>query len=161
MQKIVPHLWFDKQAEEAVQYYVSIFKDSKIVNVARYGKAGAEASGMPEGSVMTITFQLQGQDFMALNGGPVFTFSPATSLLVNCDTQEEVDELWEKLTDGGEEQPCGWLQDKYGVSWQIVPTILGELMQDEDPSKTERVMEALLPMKKIDIQTLKRAYEEE
>jgi predicted 3-demethylubiquinone-9 3-methyltransferase (glyoxalase superfamily) len=161
VQKIVTHLWFDNQAQEAVDYYVSIFKNSKIVNLARYGEAGAEASGMPEGSVMTITFQLQGQDFMALNGGPVFTFSPATSLLVNCDTQEEVDELWEKLTDGGEEQPCGWLQDKYGVSWQIVPTILGELMQDEDPSKTERVMEALLPMKKIDIQTLKRAYEEE
>jgi predicted 3-demethylubiquinone-9 3-methyltransferase (glyoxalase superfamily) len=161
MQKIVPHLWFDNQAEEAVEYYVSIFKNSKIDDVARYGKAGAEASGMPEGSVMTITFQLEGQDFMALNGGPVFTFSPAISLLVNCDTQEEVDELWEKLSEGGEEQPCGWLQDKYGVSWQIVPTILGELMRDEDPDKVERVVKAFLPMKKLDIQGLKRAYEEE
>jgi predicted 3-demethylubiquinone-9 3-methyltransferase (glyoxalase superfamily) len=157
VQKIVTHLWFDNQAQEAVDYYVSIFKNSKIVNLARYGEAGAEASGMPEGSVMTITFQLEGQDFMALNGGPLFSFSPAISLLVNCDTQEEVDQLWKQLSEGGEEQPCGWLQDKYGVSWQIVPTILGELMQDEDPRKTERVMEALLPMKKIDIQALKRA----
>ncbi len=159
MQKIVPHLWFDAEAEEAVGFYVSIFKNSRIVDMALYGQAGAEASGMPEGTVMTITFQLEGQDFMALNGGPVFTFSPAVSFFVNCDTQEEVDELWEQLSEGGEEEQCGWLRDKYGVSWQIVPTILGETLQDKDQNKSESVMKALLQMKKIDIAELKRAYE--
>lgn len=161
MQKITPCLWFDNQAEEAVNFYVSIFKNSRIVKVAKYGEAGAEASGRPKGTVMTIVFLLEGQEFMALNGGPEFTFSPAISLLVNCETQEEVDALWEKLAEGGDEkaQQCGWLQDKYGVSWQIVPKVLDELMNDSDPEKSERVMKAILQMKKIDIKGLKQAYE--
>ena len=159
MSKIAPCLWFDHQAEEAVNFYVAIFKNSKTLNIARYGDAGAEVSGQPQGSVMTVTFQLEGQDFMALNGGPVFTFSPAISLLVDCATQEEVDRLWEKLSEGGEIEQCGWLRDKYGVSWQIVPTVLGEMMRDPDPEKTNRVMQALLPMKKIDIRVLQRAYD--
>jgi len=154
-------LWFDDQAEEAVNFYVSIFKNSKIGTVTRYGKAGAQASGRPKGTVMTIMFQLEGQDFMALNGGPVFTFSPAISLMVNCRTQEEVDRLWERLSEGGEVQQCGWLQDKYGVSWQIVPTVLGEMLQDEDTERAERVMRAMLPMKKLEIRTLEQAYEHE
>jgi len=161
MQKITPCLWFDNQAEEAVNFYTSIFKNSKIVNVARYGKAGAEVSGRPEGSVMTIIFQLESQEFMALNGGPVFTFSPAISFLRNCETQEEVDALWEKLSAGGEIQECGWLKDKYGVSWQIAPTILGEMLQDKDAEKSERVIKAMLRMKKIDIKGLKQAYEQQ
>jgi predicted 3-demethylubiquinone-9 3-methyltransferase (glyoxalase superfamily) len=160
MQKITPHLWFDDQAEEAVNYYVSIFKNSKVLSIARYGEAGAKVSGRQKDSVMTMVFQLEGQEFMALNGGPVFTFSPAISLLVNCGTQEEVDFLWEKLSEGGEIQQCGWLKDKYGVSWQIVPTILGKMMQDKDARKVERVMAALLPMKKIDIEGLKTAYQQ-
>lgn len=162
MQKITPCLWFDNQAEEAVNFYISVFKNSKIMSIARYGEAGAEVSGRPKGTVMTVTFQLDGQEFMALNGGPVFTFSPAISFIVNCETQEEVDELWEKLSEGGDEkaQQCGWLKDKYGVSWQIVPAILGEMMSDPDPEKSNRVMKALLPMKKLDIKTLKRVYEQ-
>jgi predicted 3-demethylubiquinone-9 3-methyltransferase (glyoxalase superfamily) len=160
MQKIIPHLWFDHQAEEAVRFYVSLFKNSKILNVARYGEAGAKMSGRPQGSVMTVTFQLAGQEFVALNGGPHFKFTEAISLLVNCETQAEVDELWEKLSEGGEKGPCGWLKDRYGLSWQIVPTVLGEMMQDKDPKKTERVMEAVLQMKKLDIAGLKRAYEQ-
>jgi predicted 3-demethylubiquinone-9 3-methyltransferase (glyoxalase superfamily) len=159
MQKIAPCLWFDHQAEEAVNFYVSIFKNSKILKIARYGKAGSEVSGRPEGSVMTVTFQLEGQDFMALNGGSVFMFSPAISLMVDCTTQEEVDRPWERLTEGGAIEQCGWLRDKYGVSWQIVPTIMDELMSDPDPEKTNRVMEALLQMKKIDIIGLKQAYD--
>jgi len=160
MQKITPHLWFDNQAEEAVRFYVSLFKNSKILNVARYGEAGAKVSGRPAGSVMTVTFQLEGQEFMALNGGPHFKFTEAISFLVNCETQAEIDRLWEKLSQGGEQGPCGWLKDKYGLSWQIVPTVLGEMMQDKDPKKTEKVMEALLQMKKLDIAALRRAYEQ-
>ncbi len=135
------------------------FKNSKVLKVARYGEAGAEVSGRPKGTVMTVTFQLEGQDFMALNGGPVFTFSHAISFVANCATQEELDRLWEKLSEGGEIEQCGWLRDKYGVSWQIVPTVLEELMSDPDPEKTNRIMQALLQMKKIDINGLKRAYE--
>ncbi len=160
MQKIVPCLWFDKQAEEAVDFYVSIFKDSDIVSVTRYGDAGAKASGQTKGTVMTIMFRLAGQEFMALNGGPVFTFSPAISLLVNCETQEEVDRLWDKLSEGGEIVECGWLKDKYGVSWQIIPTILGQLLQDPDAAKSDRVMNAMLGMKKIDMEELRRAYDQ-
>jgi predicted 3-demethylubiquinone-9 3-methyltransferase (glyoxalase superfamily) len=139
-----------------VNFYVSIFKNSKIVSVARYGEVGPG----PKGSVMTVTFQLDGQSFMALNGGPHFTFSPAISFFVNCETQEEVDELWEKLSEGGEAVECGWLKDKYGVSWQIVPTVLGEMLNDPDPVKSQRVMQAMLQMKKIDIEGLKKAYEQ-
>ena len=159
MQKITPCLWFDNQAEEAAKFYVSIFKNSKVGSVARYGEEGAKVSGRPKGTVMTVTFQLDGQEFMALNGGPMFKFTEAISLIVNCKTQQEVDELWEKLSKGGEEGPCGWLKDKYGLSWQIVPTVLGEMMQDKDPEKSERVMKAMLQMKKLDIKSLEQAYE--
>ena len=159
MQKITPFLWFNNKAEEAANFYASIFKNSKIGSIARYGKEGADVSGRPKGSVMVVTFQLYGQEFIALNGGPQFTFSPAISFVVNCETQQEVDHLWEKLSEGGATQQCGWLQDKYGVSWQIVPTILGEMMQDKDEEKSERVMKAMLQMVKIDIQGLKRAYD--
>jgi predicted 3-demethylubiquinone-9 3-methyltransferase (glyoxalase superfamily) len=158
MQKFTLCLWFDSKAEEAVRFYTSVFKDSKIKGIAHYGKAGAEAAGKPEGTVMTVSFQLNGQDFLALNGGPEFTFSPAMSIIANCDTQEEIDELWQKLSEGGEEIECGWLKDKYGVAWQIVPTVLSEMMSDEDPARSERVMKALLQMKKLDIEILKRAY---
>ena len=158
MQKITPFLWFDNNAEEAAKYYISIFKNSKIIDIVHYGESGAEASGRPEGTVMIVTFELEGQRFMALNGGPVFKFSPAISFLVNCNTQEEVDELWEKLSEGGEKEQCGWLKDKFGASWQIVPNVLGEMLQDRDAKKSERVMEALLQMKKIDIQGLRKAY---
>jgi len=160
MQKITPCLWFDDQAEEAVNFYISLFRNSRIVSIARYGDAAAAASGRPKGSVMTIVFHLEGQDFMALNGGPVFTFSPAISLMVNCASQEELDMLWEKLSAVPEAEQCGWLQDKYGVSWQIVPAALGEVMQDKDPERTERFMKAVLQMKKLDIGTLMRAYEQ-
>jgi predicted 3-demethylubiquinone-9 3-methyltransferase (glyoxalase superfamily) len=159
VQKITPFLWFNNKAEEAANFYASIFKNSKIGSIARYGKEGADVSGRPKGSVMVVTFQLYGQKFIALNGGPQFTFSPAISFVVNCETQQEVDHLWEKLSEGGATQQCGWLQDKYGVSWQIVPTILGEMMQDKDEEKSERVMKAMLQMVKIDIQGLKRAYD--
>jgi predicted 3-demethylubiquinone-9 3-methyltransferase (glyoxalase superfamily) len=154
MQKIVPFLWFDGKAEEAMNFYASIFKNSKIGDVTRYGKAGPG----PEGTVMSATFELEGQKFYALNGGPQFTFTPAISFFVNCETQQEVDELWEKLSAGGQEQPCGWLQDKFGLSWQIIPTILGKLLGDKDPAKAQRVMQAMLQMKKIDIARLKQAY---
>lgn len=143
-----------------MNFYVSIFKNSRIVNIARYGEAGAKVSGMPKGTVMTITFHLDGQEFMALNGGPHFTFSPAISFLVNCETQEEIDTLWEKLSEDGEIEQCGWLKDKYGVSWQIAPSFLGEVWQDKDVEKKERVMKALLQMKKLDIKGLKKAYEQ-
>jgi predicted 3-demethylubiquinone-9 3-methyltransferase (glyoxalase superfamily) len=155
MQKITPFLWFDDKAEEAMRFYVSIFKNSRIVSVSRYGEAGPG----PKGTVMVAAFELDGQEFLALNGGPQFTFSPAISLLVNCEAQDEVDYFWERLSEGGEKDRCGWLRDKYGLSWQVVPTILGELMQDQDPEKSKRVMEAMLQMQKIDIEGLKRAYE--
>jgi len=161
MQKITPFLWFDDKAEEAVNFYVSIFKNSKIGTITRYGEEGAKVSGRPKGTVMVVTFQLDGQEFMALNGGPHFKFSEATSFLVNCETQQEVDELWEKLSEGGEEGRCGWLKDKYGLSWQIVPTVLGKMLQDKDAEKSERVMNAMLKMDKIEIKTLKQAYEQQ
>jgi len=161
MQKITPFLWFNEQAEEAVNFYTSIFKNARITSIARYGEAGAEVSGRAKGAVMTVAFQLEGQEFIALNGGPHFTFTPAISFVVNCETQEEVDEFWAKLSDGGKIDQCGWLKDRYGVSWQIVPTILGKLMSDPDPVKSERVMKAMLQMKKLDIAVLKQAYEQQ
>ena len=156
MQKITTFLWFDNQAEEAMNFYCSLFKNSKILSVSRYGEAGPG----PKGQVMTGTFQLNGQEFMALNGGPEFKFTEAISLFVNCETQQEVDELWGKLTKGGEEGPCGWLKDKYGLSWQIVPTLLGKLLGDKDAAKAQRVMQAMLKMKKIDTRILQEAYEQ-
>ncbi len=156
MQKITPFLWFDDKAEEAMNFYTSIFKNSKVGRVTRYGDAGPG----PKGKVMSATFQLEGQEFMALNGGPHFTFTPAISFFVNCETQEEVDELWEKLSSGGKKERCGWLKDKYGVSWQIIPTALGRMLQDKDPEKSKRVMQAMLQMDKIDIKTLQQAYEQ-
>ena len=156
MQKITPFLWFDTQAEEAANFYVSIFKNSKIGSIRRYGDAGPG----PKGSVMTITFQIEGQDFVALNGGPVFKFTPAISFFVDCQTQEEVDQLWAKLSEGGRTDQCGWLQDKFGVSWQMIPNVLMKLMGDPDPVKAARVMKAMLQMNKIDIQRLQQAYEE-
>jgi predicted 3-demethylubiquinone-9 3-methyltransferase (glyoxalase superfamily) len=158
MQKFTPCLWFDDKAEEAANFYTNIFKNSAIETINHYGEAGAEVSGRPQGTVMTVTFQLDGQEFMALNGGPHFTFSPAISFIVNCQTQEELDELWEKMSEGGKKQQCGWLRDKYGLSWQIVPAVVGEMLQDEEPEKAERVMKAVLNMGKIDIESLKRAY---
>jgi len=155
MQRIVPFLWFDSNAEEAANFYVSIFKRSKIVSISRYGETGPG----PKGSVMVVTFELDGQELMALNGGPQFKFSEAISLLVNCRNQDEVDDYWEKLSAGGQEVQCGWLKDKFGLSWQVFPTILGELLTDKDPQKRERVMKAMLRMKKIDIAGLKRAAE--
>ncbi|MBP6828589.1 MAG: VOC family protein [Saprospiraceae bacterium] len=155
MQKITPFLWFDGNAEEAVNLYTSIFKNSKIEAITRYGAGGPG----PEGTVMTATFLLDGQKFMALNGGPHYTFSPAISFVINCQTQEEVDWFWGKLTEGGEAMQCGWLKDRFGISWQVVPTVLGELMTDKDAQKSQRVLEAMLQMIKIDIATLKRAYE--
>ena len=157
MQKITPFLWFTDQAEEAAKFYVSIFKKSKIVKVVRYDAAGAAASGRAKGSVMTIAFQLEGQKFVALNGGPVFQFTPAISFVVDCKTQKEVDTLWEKLSKGGEQGHCAWLKDKYGISWQIVPRALLDLLQDKDRAKAGRVMRAMLQMHKIDIAALKRA----
>ncbi|MEK6302372.1 MAG: VOC family protein [Acidobacteriota bacterium] len=157
MQKITPFLWFDNNAEEAVNFYISIFKDSKVLSVARYGEAGPG----PAGSVLTVAFQLNGQEFIALNGGPHFKFTEAISFSVDCKTQEEVDEFWEKLSEGGEESQCGWLKDKYGLSWQVTPSILAEMLQDKDPEKAKRVMEAMLKMVKIDIKKLKQAYDGE
>lgn len=154
MQKITPFLWFDGKAEEAMNFYVSIFKNSKVGKVTRCGPAGPG----PEGSVMSATFQLEGQEFFALNGGPQFQFTPAISFFVDCKTQEEVDELWEKLSAGGKQDRCGWLKDKYGLSWQIIPSALGKLMNDPDPAKAGRVMGAMLQMDKIDIQKLEEAY---
>jgi len=161
MKKITPYLWFDNQAEEAANFYISIFKESKIMNIARYGEAGAKVSGKPEGTVMTVTFLLEGHEFMALNGGPEFKFSEAVSFVVNCRTQKEIDEFWKKLSEGGEEGPCGWLKDRYGVSWQIVPIVLGEMLQDKDTQKSEKVMKAMLQMKKLDIKALKQACEQQ
>jgi predicted 3-demethylubiquinone-9 3-methyltransferase (glyoxalase superfamily) len=154
-QKITTFLTFDDQAEEAVNFYTSIFDNSRIVSTTRYGDAGPG----PKGSVMSARFELEGQEFFALNGGPSFGFAPGISLYVDCETQEEVDELWDRLSEGGEKQPCGWVTDKYGVSWQVIPRILGELLSDEDPVKANNVMQAMLQMSKIDIATLKAAYE--
>ena len=156
-QRLTPFLWFDSQAEEAARFYVSIFRNSRIVTTTHYGKAAAEASGRPQGSVMTVKFLLGGQEFVALNGGPPFKPNEAISFVVNCETQEEIDEFWEKLSEGGETGECGWLKDKFGVSWQVVPAILGELVADSDPEKSERVMRALVHMKKLDLKALERA----
>ncbi len=158
--KITPCLWFDKQAEEAVAFYIAIFKNSKIVTVSRYGEAGNEIHGKPAGSVMTVAFELEGQTFTALNGGPIFKFNEAISFQVDCETQAEVDHYWTKLSAGGDPnaQQCGWLKDRYGVSWQIVPRALIEMLMDPDAGKSQRVMTAMLRMKKIDIGELKRAY---
>ena len=155
MQKIVPFLWFNGNAEEAMNFYVGIFKRSMVVRVTRYGDAGPG----PKGSVMWFRVQLERQEFHALNGGPQFTFTPAISLFVNCETQQEVDELWEKLSAGGSKDQCGWLKDKFGVSWQIVPTLLGKLLGDNDPHKANRVMQAMLKMQKLDTKVLQRAYD--
>jgi predicted 3-demethylubiquinone-9 3-methyltransferase (glyoxalase superfamily) len=155
MQKITPCLWFDTQAEEAARFYTSIFKNPKIGDIARFPEGAPRAKG----TVMTVRFQLDGQEFLALNGGPEFKFNEAISFIVNCETQEEVDRMWERLTAGGKEVQCGWLTDKFGVSWQIVPTILGKLMSGSDPARSARVMQALLPMKKLDIAALQKAYE--
>jgi len=162
MQKISPCLWFDDQGEEAAKFYTSIFEDSKIGDVTRYGKEGYEIHGREEGTVMTVEFEIEGQKFLALNGGPIFKFNEAISFQVYCETQEEVDYYWEKLSEGGDEkaQQCGWLKDKYGVSWQIVPTILIKMLKDKDSEKSQRVMKAMLQMHKLDISTLKKAYEE-
>jgi predicted 3-demethylubiquinone-9 3-methyltransferase (glyoxalase superfamily) len=162
MQKISSCLWFDDQGEEAAKFYTSIFKDSKIGDVTRYGKEGYEIHGREEGTVMTVEFEIEGQKFLALNGGPIFKFNEAISFQVYCETQEEVDYYWEKLSEGGDEkaQQCGWLKDKYGVSWQIVPTILIKMLKDKDSEKSQRVMKAMLQMHKLDISTLKKAYEE-
>ena len=154
MKKITPCLWFDGNAEEAVNFYTSVFKDFKIGEVTRYGDAGPG----PKGSVLTVAFELEGQEFIALNGGPTYQFSPAVSFFVNCDTQEEIDEFWEKLSDDGQTQQCGWLTDKYGVTWQIVPRVLGTMLQDEDAAKSKRVMQAMLKMTKLDIALLRQAY---
>ena len=155
MQKINPFLWFNDQAEDAASFYVSLFKNSKILNVARYGEAGPG----PKGTAMSVTFELAGQKFIALNGGPLFTFTEAVSFLINCETQQEVDELWEKLSAHGKTSRCGWLKDKYGLSWQVIPTALGKMLQDKDPKKSQRVMQAMLQMDKIDIARLKQAYD--
>ena len=155
MQKITPFLWFDHQAEEAMNFYVSIFKNSKVGTVTRRGDAGPGAKG----AAMSVTFQLDGQDFLALNGGPIFTFTPAISMFVNCETQDEVDELWEKLSAGGEKSRCGWLKDKYGLSWQIIPSALSRMLRDKDAEKSKRVMQAMMQMGKIDIKALEQAYD--
>ena len=162
MQKISPCLWFDDKGEEAAKFYTSIFKDSKIGDVTRYGKEGYEIHGKEEGTVMTVEFEIEGQKFLGLNGGPIFKFNEAISFQVYCETQEEVDYYWEKLSEGGDEkaQICGWLKDKYGVSWQIVPIILIEMLKDKDSEKSQKVMKAMLQMHKLDISTLKKAYEE-
>jgi predicted 3-demethylubiquinone-9 3-methyltransferase (glyoxalase superfamily) len=161
MQKVTPFLWFDDQAEEAAEFYTSIFKNSKIGRTTRYGKEGYEIHGKPAGTAMTVEFEIDGQPFTALNGGPVFQFNEAISFQVRCDTQEEVDYYWDKLSEGGDEkaQQCGWLKDKYGVSWQIVPTILSELVGDSDSEKSQRAMKAMLQLKKMDLEALERAYE--
>jgi len=157
MQKITPFLWFDDKAEEAMNFYVSIFRNSKVTSVSRYGEGGPG----PKGTVMTATFQLDGQKFMALNGGPHFNFTEAISLFVDCETQQEVDEFWEKLSAGGQKSRCGWLKDKYGLSWQIVPSALGKMLHDKDPEKSKRVLAAMLQMDKIDIKKLQQAYDQQ
>lgn len=158
MHTITPHLWFDTQAEEAANFYVSVFKNSKVTSVVRYTKAAANVAGRPEGSVLTVGFELNGQKFLALNGGPIFSFSEAISFVIDCASQEEVDEYWSKLSEGGEEGECGWLKDKYGLSWQIVPTALGTMLADPDAEKAERVMRAMLQMRKLDLPKLEEAF---
>lgn len=160
IQKISPCLWFDDQAEQAAAFYTTIFPNSKVCKMSRYGEAGQKVTGRPPGSVMTVSFELEGQSFCALNGGPHFKFNEAISFMVNCDSQEEIDYYWEHLSDGGEPkaQQCGWLKDKFGASWQIVPRVLQEMMTDPDPAKSERVMAALLTMHKLDLNELKRAF---
>lgn len=160
LQKITPCLWFDDRAEEAAKFYTAIFENSKILNTARYGEAGFEIHGKPAGTVMTVAFELNGQKFTALNGGPIFKFNEAISFQVECETQKEVDYFWEKLSEGGDEkaQQCGWLKDKFGASWQIIPLILAEMLNDTDAEKSQRVMTAMLQMKKIDVEALSRAY---
>jgi predicted 3-demethylubiquinone-9 3-methyltransferase (glyoxalase superfamily) len=160
MQKITPCLWFDSNAEEAAKFYTSIFKNSKIGKISRYGEAGYEIHRKPAGSVLTIEFELDGQAFTALNGGPMFKFNEAISFQVGCESQEEVDYYWERLSEGGEKGQCGWLKDRYGVSWQIVPTAIGEMLQGKDARKSESVMKTLLQMKKLDIEKLKQAYDQ-
>jgi predicted 3-demethylubiquinone-9 3-methyltransferase (glyoxalase superfamily) len=162
MQKITTCLWFDSNAEEAVAFYTTVFKNSKIKDTTRYGEAGKEIHGKPAGSVLTIAFELEGREFLALNGGPLFKFNEAISLIVNCETQQEIDYYWERLKQGGDEraQQCGWLKDKFGVSWQVVPTALQKMITDPDSAKVQRVMQALFPMKKLDVNALKRAYDE-
>jgi predicted 3-demethylubiquinone-9 3-methyltransferase (glyoxalase superfamily) len=157
MQKITPFLWFDNNAEEAMQFYMSIFKDARVVNIM-CNRAGAPG---PEGTVLSVTFRLLGREFIALNGGPHYQFSPAISMFVSCETQNEVDELWDRLSVGGEPNRCGWLTDKYGLCWQIVPTVLGEMLQDEDTERAGRVMQAMLKMVKLDIGVLRQAYEQQ
>jgi predicted 3-demethylubiquinone-9 3-methyltransferase (glyoxalase superfamily) len=161
LQKITPCLWFDDQAEQAARFYVSVFDNSEIGQITRYGKEGFEVHGRPEGSVMTVTFRLDGQEFTALNGGPLFKFTEAVSFVVHCASQAEVDRYWERLGEGGDEKArqCGWLKDKYGLSWQVVPVALFDMMKDADPRKSARVMKALLPMKKLDLAALRRAYD--
>jgi predicted 3-demethylubiquinone-9 3-methyltransferase (glyoxalase superfamily) len=159
MQKITPFLWFDDQAEEAAKFYTSVFKNSKIVKILRYDEASAKAAGRPAGSVLTVEFEIGGQKFTALNGGPQFKFNESVSFVVNCKTQEEVDYFWEKLTaGGGQESECGWLKDKFGLSWQVTPTVLIDMLNDKDPKKAERVMKAMMQMQKIEINKLKAAY---
>jgi predicted 3-demethylubiquinone-9 3-methyltransferase (glyoxalase superfamily) len=158
MQKLTPCLWFDDKAEGAANFYVSIFKNSKLGPITRYGEAGAQASGRPKGSVMTVTFKIDGQEFVALNGGPLFKFTEAVSFMVKCQSQEEIDEMWATLSAGGEEGPCGWLKDKYGLSWQIVSPDWEEMLQDKDAMKSERAMAAILQMSKPDLAKIKRAY---
>lgn len=159
-QKITPFLWFDDKAEEAAKFYTSIFKNSKIGNITRYDEEAAGPTGRPAGSVMTVDFQLGGQEFVALNGGPMFKFTEAISFVVNCENQEEVDYFWSELSAGGEESRCGWLKDKFGLSWQVVPTVLIEMLTDKDTPKAKRVMHAMLQMDKIDIAVLKKAYDQ-
>lgn len=158
LRKITPCLWFDTQAEEAAKFYVSIFENSKIGRISRYGEEGYEIHGKEAGSVMVAEFEIEGQTFMALNGGPRFKFNEAVSFQIHCDTQDEIDFFWSRLTDGGEEGPCGWLKDKYGVSWQVVPKELSDMLMDPDPEKTRRVTKAFLQMKKFDVVELRRAY---
>ena len=158
-QRITPFLWFDHQAEAAAAFYVSVFRNSRILKIARYGEATARATGRPPDSAMTVAFQLDGQEFVALNGGPPFQFNEAISFVVNCETQAEVDHYWDKLSQGGQTQPCGWLKDRYGVSWQVVPRILGELVSGPDAARAQRVMQAMLQMVKLDLQGLQQAAE--
>ena len=159
MQRITPCLWFDDQAEDAAKFYVSIFRNSKLGAVTHYGEAGAEVSGRPKGSVMTVTFEIEGQEFVALNGGPISKFTEAVSFMVKCETQKEIDDMWAKLSEGGEEGPCGWLKDKYGLSWQIVSPEWDEMLRDKDTEKSEGVMKAILAMKRPDLKAIKQAYE--
>ena len=159
LQRITPFLWFDTQAEEALKFYTSVFKNSRILGTTRYDEAAAKAAGRPVGSVLTVAFELDGQRFTALNGGPVFKFTEAISFVVHCETQAEVDHFWDRLSDGGQEVQCGWLKDRFGVSWQIVPTVLPEMLLDKDPEKAKRVMAAMLKMTKLSIDGLTRAYE--